>query len=905
MVVRIIALWLAMMTALLSEVHASVADFSNAIKEQDYDKVESVYIKDISEVGLDAAYEAGMLYVSLRRARYEEAAYYASRLNTAMNRYKGYYRSLYGFYILTCIDDLGLSLSGDEPYLYLRAYDSSAETVRAKVVFEIAGTSYELGDTKNAIAFCDSVYNTRGHIQPIYFYRNIQEIAHIYNRVQMPQKAYRLFSECADYYLSRFGPNSLKYASNLNDMAYVARFINKESLPLYLRIDSIYKATGREQTLANAINLDNIGSCYAKKGDSGTQLKYCFKSLDIIKKLDDIDSRHYAIVLNNIASAYIVTDRDKHLEYLHRALDQDTTVAILVNLGIAYDMEDDENRAWHYLSQVDSANQTVYAVDYAAHFARYGRFKRYTDYISDHITYMRHILKNNVTFMTEDERFAYISFFTDNRAHEMFAYAADGVDRRLAALCYDYLLMSKSLLLTFNSNIEEIVSRSNDRILEDQYFSLKMARANFEGGHISEETKLKIETEFLERLRQHGNFSDFTDLTHRDIAAKLDKHEAAIEFYYDKRHDGGRLYACVIADGDTFVIDTGIGDSDTDMMDVTRDDLALRIYAVLAPVLTGCRTVCFAADGMLHSYPLENYLTSIAPGIKFHRLSSTRLLAAVPETAGNGVSLFGGIKYNTAAPIVEKITSNHPSRGIRDLDFRTTREGDIEISELPGTLDEVISIKNRLDSAGLKNNLYTDSLATEGCFKQLSGKKYKIIHIATHGFYLEDDTILSSDGSSQSSYLSNEDLMLTRSGLLMAGATHTVNGTTSPLAGYENGVLTSYEISRINLDKTDLAVLAACRTALGDISADGVFGLQRGFKKAGVNSIMMSLWNVNDQATRMFMDEFYRCLISGDNKIESLHKAQQYLRSYTDSTGLRPYVSPEYWAAFILLDALD
>ena len=205
----------------------------------------------------------------------------------------------------------------------------------------------------------------------------------------------------------------------------------------------------------------------------------------------------------------------------------------------------------------------------------------------------------------------------------------------------------------------------------------------------------------------------------------------------------------------------------------------------------------------------------------------------------------------------------------------------------------------------MKNNLYTDSLATEGCFKQLSGKKYKIIHIATHGFYLEDDTILSSDGSSQSSYLSNEDLMLTRSGLLMAGATHTVNGTTSPLAGYENGVLTSYEISRINLDKTDLAVLAACRTALGDISADGVFGLQRGFKKAGVNSIMMSLWNVNDQATRLFMDEFYRCLISGDNKIESLHKAQQYLRSYTDSTGLRPYVSPEYWAAFILLDALD
>jgi CHAT domain-containing protein len=99
-----------------------------------------------------------------------------------------------------------------------------------------------------------------------------------------------------------------------------------------------------------------------------------------------------------------------------------------------------------------------------------------------------------------------------------------------------------------------------------------------------------------------------------------------------------------------------------------------------------------------------------------------------------------------------------------------------------------------------------------------------------------------------------------------------------------------------------LVVLSACQTGLGDISqGEGVFGLQRGFKKAGANSILMSLWKVDDEATQILMTQFYKNLVSGQSKRQSLRSAQKYLREYNRGQ----FDKPEYWAAFILLDGIE
>ena len=144
-----------------------------------------------------------------------------------------------------------------------------------------------------------------------------------------------------------------------------------------------------------------------------------------------------------------------------------------------------------------------------------------------------------------------------------------------------------------------------------------------------------------------------------------------------------------------------------------------------------------------------------------------------------------------------------------------------------------------------------------------------------------------------------EDKALTRSGLLFAGAQNSFEGKEIP-SDVEDGILTAKDISRMDLRGTDLVVISACQSGLGEVTGDGVFGLQRGFKKAGAQSIVMSLWEVDDDATRVMMTSFYENLAKGRSKYEAFREAQKYLRKYDKGK----YDSPEYYAAFVLLDAI-
>ena len=113
----------------------------------------------------------------------------------------------------------------------------------------------------------------------------------------------------------------------------------------------------------------------------------------------------------------------------------------------------------------------------------------------------------------------------------------------------------------------------------------------------------------------------------------------------------------------------------------------------------------------------------------------------------------------------------------------------------------------------------------------------------------------------------------------------------------EDGILTAHEIAHIDLSKTDMVVLSACQTGIGEIREDGVFGIQRGFKKAGVQSLMMSLWNIDDSATVMMMSMFYQYLMEGHSKQEAFKKAQEGMRK-------SQFCNPVFWASFVLLDGI-
>ena len=223
---------------------------------------------------------------------------------------------------------------------------------------------------------------------------------------------------------------------------------------------------------------------------------------------------------------------------------------------------------------------------------------------------------------------------------------------------------------------------------------------------------------------------------------------------------------------------------------------------------------------------------------------------------------------------------------------------------LPGTKKEVEKINKMLVDNNITAQLYTMSQANEESFKNLSNKHQNIIHIGTHGFTWVDSVARKQDYFAQRMQLMGDDREfrgpiidpLNRCGLLFSGANIALQGKSSELPeGVQDGVLTAKEISLLDLRDCDLVVLSACETAKGDISSEGVFGLQRAFKMAGVQTIIMSLWKVNDEATQMLMTEFYNnWIVKKQPKREAFKNAQNAVR--------KEYEEPVYWAGFVMLD---
>lgn len=216
-------------------------------------------------------------------------------------------------------------------------------------------------------------------------------------------------------------------------------------------------------------------------------------------------------------------------------------------------------------------------------------------------------------------------------------------------------------------------------------------------------------------------------------------------------------------------------------------------------------------------------------------------------------------------------------------------------SPLPGSRKEVESISSLFNNnTEIKN--YMGSSAVEDRVKELNGLSPKILHFATHGFVISNQVQFDDSSFAQSVINSSiRNTAMQWSGLLLAGGNHAWKGESIP-QGMEDGILTAEEISRLDLSNTELVVLSACDTGRGHIDpVEGVWGLQRAFKEAGVKTILMTLWKVQDNTTAMFMTEFYRNLINGYSVKGAVKKAQQYL---IDNGASDPY----YWAPFVVLD---
>ena len=523
--------------------------------------------------------------------------------------------------------------------------------------------------------------------------------------------------------------------------------------------------------------------------------------------------------------------------------------------------------------------------------------------------------------LTYNERSKYIKKYSDllNSQVPMYAYYAQSDS--LTSMAYDATLLIKGALLNSENSVYRLIGESNDASLKKLWEDLRISRyqlSQHQGNGVHErninmdslQTIINnVEDSIIVKCKEYGDITQNMKLKWQDIQKSLSSSDVAIEFLSFPIENDSVMYAALTLRKDDRspklvpLFEEKQLKNISDSLCYQSKDMTQLVWEPLFQELQGVKNIYFSPSGALYNIGIE-YLSGME-NYNIYRLSSTRELVNRRDiNANNRAVLYGGLDYEAKLDTLSQSRSRTrfnekfvDHSDVRNMKYRGGQEN------LTHTLDEVEQIEKEFNRTQWKCLLDTLSLGTEESFKSLSGKKINTLHIATHGFYYtpEESDNIGYDFLLPNDQMSAEDKSLSRSGLLMSGANHILDGDSIP-ENVEDGILTAKEIADVDLRGLDMVVLSACQTGLGDISqGEGVFGLQRGFKKAGANSILMSLWEVNDEATQILMTQFYKNLVSGQSKRQSLHYAQKYLREYNNGR----VDEPKYWAAFILLDGIN
>ena len=729
------------------------------------------------------------------------------------------------------------------------------------------------------------------------------------------------YSEALEYYQQALairekvlGKDHPYYASSLNSIGncYIDLGDYSEALEYHQQALAIREKVLGKDHPDYASSLNSIGNCYIDLGDYSEALEYYQQALAILEKVLGKDHPYYATSLNYIGYGYIyLGDYSKALEYHQQAL------AIREKV-LGKDHPD-------YASSLNSIGDCYICLgDYtkAAHC-----FASYSSMISDIVT-------NTFSSLTESQRAFFWEKYQFFYTNSLYDYSVIISSPLMNCTDYDGALLGKGLLLNAETEIRKLILESGDEEAVRMYNDIQESRIRLDKIYEDPVGKKELidslnndieirQQELMKRSQTFGNYTRNLAFKWTDVQAALGKKDIAIEFETYTHRDTTFYIALTLKRGYTephlvelFNSTQMKSKSDSETY-YTSSTMSRLVWGNLADELNGVKNVYFSPAGELNNIGIEYMLDEggehlLSEKQNYYRLTSTRELVKVHQIKKmSDATVYGGILYDVTPG--SKLTGEETeserlalaaARLFTPMDsLSVTRDS---WKYLPGTKEEAESISSTLRSNRVKTKLLKGEEGTEESFKALGEAKKDVIHIATHGFYWTETEagrsgmVISSfmlDGESRAS---KEDKALTRSGLLFAGAQNVFEGKEIPI-DVEDGFLTAKDISRMDLRGTDLVVISACQSGLGEITGDGVFGLQRGFKKAGVQSIVMSLWEVDDDATRIMMTRFYENLTKGRSKYDSFREAQKYLRKYDDGI----FDEPQFYAAFILLDAIN
>ena len=696
--------------------------------------------------------------------------------------------------------------------------------------------------------------------------------------------------------------------------------------------------------------LHNMGNYYARLKSPNISDELHAKALEEWRKINGKNNVKYAYLLNTVAGRYTLrNDYQQAINLYQQSLDiwMDNGGAntmyfesMLSNFAATCYLAGDYNKAIELLTKlINTQKNTVgevsdaYCFHLCALLSTYVRANDFSNLLqvweSLYTNFKAYALSSNAIF-TSKERHIFWNKWRKCLMECIGVCSAIFNSNNIAnETTYNYLLLTKGANLLIDIEFDKVIRESGNKVLLEKLKELRTIHTLI--NTYSNQTDINIEQlksksrelekDLIVGSKEYADFTHSLSIDWMNVQSSLGENDVAIEILAaGGTEDSPPYYASLIlrrnwetpkyvllSTDELYKYFTNNKKLSSIYNDIDTRQLYNLIWSKLEPYINEGDNVYFSPMGLLHQMNIEVFQDANGKRANekwnLHRVSSTReLCMEKPEIDMTSAVLYGNLLYD-----VDSTTMVAQSRTYRQEDNYVASRGFVQDStmrngwkKLDATNTEINSIAMTMQACGIEPTIYKLETGNEESFKALSGKKTPIIHLATHGFFYKDEeaktkTFFETLDMNKNNYALDNSLK--RSGLILAGAQKAWLGEPIP-DNVEDGVLLAEEIATMDLTGTDLVVLSACETGLGEITSEGVFGLQRAFKKAGVQTLIMSLWKVDDNATSLFMRTFYKQWLGGKSKHAAFLDAQAAVRECKESD----YSNPYYWASFIMLD---
>jgi CHAT domain-containing protein len=820
----------------------------------------------------------------------------------------------------------------------------------------LANLYYNLGYYERAEPLCIAAKNIRektlGKTHPRYAW-SVNNLASLYNTMGQSDKAEMLLTEALQIKAQTVGTKHLDYANTLYNQGvlYVKMGNMPKALAMLQECQQIRRTELGETHPEYASTLENIALAYKQNGNYAEAEALLQEAIVIGEKTLTTNHLENLTTRLNLASVcFDKSDLDRAealaLPILEILAAQSDTISgayslTLIVLAKVYQARGQYAKSQAYYEKAQSAlGHTVgQQEDYeAVVFGRSQVLWSQSDwvaaerYLAESLHLQQRLLLRASRHLSEVELNAYAATFA---TQSDYVFSIAETQSEAVGYAYNNVLFHKGFLLNVVTQTNQLALthpevagiyedlKGHHRRLAKEYAKAPEAQKDV----ILLENEANILEKELSR-RVAGMGEALRVVTWQEVQAQLRPGEASLEFVQYRRSttaspagskDMEAYGALLLLPGATqprFValctaaeLDHALSTQGRSAAIVIQElysnaSLYRLLWQPVAPYLSDVEMVHFALVGRLHQLNMGALPIGdgriLADRYQLIQLSSTRQIALAgnrPQPLAKDAVMFGGIRYDTDSTAMAKNLGVPTFRGPQFVvaDDSTTRTQTWPY--LRWTKVEIKGAAATLTDAGWQSQQYIEYDAAESTFKKLgqSMPSPRLVHVATHGFFFPDEQKSTGNLQGNAVVFSTSRHPMIRSGLIMAGANYAWKNGRPLTPDMEDGILTAYEISQMNFRNTELVVLSACETGLGDIGGnEGVYGLQRAFKIAGAQYLIMSLWQVPDFQSQEFMQAFYVEWLEADLDVPvAFRRAQQKMQ--------KTYKDPFYWAGFVLV----